>query len=163
MFGYVMASLKELEKPRRNRYSAVYCGICRSIRSGSSNLCRCCLSYDMALLALVLMLPVVALGEAVASPSADAFTSASVADASSGRSIHNTAVEHHGVLNKEVGRIDLSVGNAVGGIDQFIHVAFLFLSNLYHIQKVLLQSASLCHSHILLLLAAFFQEALLIY
>ena len=36
--------------------------------------------FAALLLALVLMLPVVALGEAVASPSADAFTSASVAN-----------------------------------------------------------------------------------
>ena len=55
MFGYVMASLGELEKPARNRYSAVYCGICRSIRSQCSQICRLGLSYDMAFLALLLM------------------------------------------------------------------------------------------------------------
>ena len=55
MFGFVTANLKELTPEQKDRYTAVYCGICRSIRSGSSNLCRCCLSYDMALLALVLM------------------------------------------------------------------------------------------------------------
>lgn len=55
MFGYVMANLKELEKPRRKRYGAVYCGICRSIRSQCSQLCRLGLSYDMAFLALLLM------------------------------------------------------------------------------------------------------------
>ena len=55
MFGYVMASLKELEKPRRNRYSAVYCAICRSIRKQCSQSCRLWLSYDMAFLALLLM------------------------------------------------------------------------------------------------------------
>lgn len=55
LFGFVTANLKELTPEQKDRYTAVYCGICRSIRSGSSNLCRCCLSYDMALLALVLM------------------------------------------------------------------------------------------------------------
>lgn len=55
MFGYVMANLGELEKPRRQRYGAVYCGICRSIRAQASQACRLGLSYDMAFLALLLM------------------------------------------------------------------------------------------------------------
>lgn len=55
MFGYVMANLGELEKTRRKRYGAVYCGICRSIRAQSSQLCRMGLSYDMAFLAMLLM------------------------------------------------------------------------------------------------------------
>lgn len=55
MFGYVMANLGELEKPRRKRYGAVYCGICRSIRAQSAQICRLGLSYDMAFLALLLM------------------------------------------------------------------------------------------------------------
>ena len=55
MFGYVMANLGELEKPRRKRYGAVYCGICRAIRAQSSQACRLGLSYDMAFLAILLM------------------------------------------------------------------------------------------------------------
>ena len=55
MFGYVMANLGELEKSRRRRYGAVYCGICRSIRAQCSQLCRLGLSYDMAFLAMLLM------------------------------------------------------------------------------------------------------------
>ena len=55
MFGFVTANMAELTKEQRSRYGSIYCGICRNIRSGSSNLCRVCLSYDMALLALVLM------------------------------------------------------------------------------------------------------------
>lgn len=55
MFGYVMANLSELEKVRRKRYSGVYCGICRSIRSQCSQACRLGLSYDMAFLSLLLM------------------------------------------------------------------------------------------------------------
>ena len=55
MFGYVMANLKELEKPRRKRYAQVYCGICRGIRNQCSQSCRLALSYDMAFLSLLLM------------------------------------------------------------------------------------------------------------
>ena len=55
MFGYVTANWKELTKEQQTRYGAVYCGICRCIRSQSSNLCRSALSYDMAFLALLLM------------------------------------------------------------------------------------------------------------
>ena len=55
MFGYVMASLSELSKVQRNRYSSVYCGICRNIRRASCNIARLGLSYDMAFLALLLM------------------------------------------------------------------------------------------------------------
>ncbi len=55
MFGYVTADLKELTKEQKQRYGSVYCGICRQIRSRSSNLCRLALSYDMAFLALLFM------------------------------------------------------------------------------------------------------------
>lgn len=54
MFGYVMANGRELNKQQRQRYSAVYCGICRNIRDGASNIARLGLSYDMAFLALLL-------------------------------------------------------------------------------------------------------------
>ncbi len=55
MFGYVTASLKELDKDQQKRYNAVYCGICRQIRSRSGQRARLGLSYDMAFLALLLM------------------------------------------------------------------------------------------------------------
>lgn len=55
MFGYVAASGRELDKKQRARYSSVYCGICRQLRSGNSQLSRLGLSYDMAFLALLLM------------------------------------------------------------------------------------------------------------
>ena len=55
VFGYVMANVKELEKPSRKRYAGVYCGICRGIRSQCSQACRLGLSYDMAFLSLLLM------------------------------------------------------------------------------------------------------------
>ena len=55
MFGYVTASIKELDKEAEKRYGAVYCGICRRIRVQSGNVARLGLSYDMAFLALLLM------------------------------------------------------------------------------------------------------------
>ena len=55
MFGYVMANGAELDKDQKKRYGAVYCGICRQIRSCASNPARLGLSYDMAFLALLLM------------------------------------------------------------------------------------------------------------
>ena len=55
MFGYVTASLKELDAQQKQRYNAVYCGICRQIRLRSSQVARMGLSYDMAFLALLLM------------------------------------------------------------------------------------------------------------
>ena len=55
MFGYVNANLKELSPAGKQRYSAVYCGICRCIREQASQTARMTLSYDMAFLALLLM------------------------------------------------------------------------------------------------------------
>ena len=55
MFGYVTASLKELDQEAQKRYGAVYCGICRRIRVQSGQVARLGLSYDMAFLALLLM------------------------------------------------------------------------------------------------------------
>ena len=54
MFGFVVASLEELSEEQKNRYQAVYCGICRAIRDADGQLCRLGLSYDMAFLALLL-------------------------------------------------------------------------------------------------------------
>jgi hypothetical protein len=55
MFGLVYANTKELTKEQRQRYNAVYCGICRSIREQCSQTARFGLSFDMAFLALLLM------------------------------------------------------------------------------------------------------------
>ena len=55
MFGYVTASFSELTKEQKERYNAVYCGICRRIRVQSGNGARLGLSYDMAFLAMLLM------------------------------------------------------------------------------------------------------------
>ena len=55
MFGYVTANGKDLDKAQKQRYGAVYCGICRQIRERSSQAARLSLSYDMAFLALLQM------------------------------------------------------------------------------------------------------------
>lgn len=55
MFGFVTANWKELDAAQRERYGAVYCGICRSIHSRADALARVTLSYDMAFLALLNM------------------------------------------------------------------------------------------------------------
>lgn len=55
MFGFVTANGSELTKEQKQRYSGVYCGICRQIRSRCSQTARLGLSYDMAFLALLLM------------------------------------------------------------------------------------------------------------
>lgn len=55
MFGYVMANLPELSDQERNRYQAVYCGLCRQIRTVCSQKARMALRYDMAFLSLLLM------------------------------------------------------------------------------------------------------------
>ncbi len=55
MFGFVTANIKELSKEENTRYSAVYCGICRCIRTASGQVARLSLNYDMTFLALLLM------------------------------------------------------------------------------------------------------------
>ena len=55
MFGYVAANFRELTKLEQTRYGAVYCGICRQIRTAASQSARLALSYDMAFLALLHM------------------------------------------------------------------------------------------------------------
>lgn len=55
MFGLVTASAQELSEEQKQRYTAVYCGICRAIGQSDGGLCRLGLRYDMAFLALVLM------------------------------------------------------------------------------------------------------------
>lgn len=55
MFGYVTASWKELTKEQKDRYSSIYCGICRGIKQQSGGAARIGLSYDMAFLAALLM------------------------------------------------------------------------------------------------------------
>lgn len=55
MFGFVTANGPELTKEQKNRYSGIYCGICRQIRTRCSQTARLGLRYDMAFLALLHM------------------------------------------------------------------------------------------------------------
>lgn len=55
MFGFVMADLKELTRPERTRYNAVYCGVCRRMCQENGTISRFGLQYDMAFLALLLV------------------------------------------------------------------------------------------------------------
>lgn len=55
LFGYVNANWKELTQAQQERYSAIYCGICRSIQARASGMARMTLRYDMAFLALLHM------------------------------------------------------------------------------------------------------------
>ncbi len=55
MFGFVTANSRELTKQETERYGAVYCGICRRIRSVAGQPGRLSLSYDMTFLAMLLM------------------------------------------------------------------------------------------------------------
>lgn len=55
MFGFVTASVGELDKAQQDRYGGVYCGICREIKARATQTARLGLSYDMAFLALLLM------------------------------------------------------------------------------------------------------------
>ena len=55
MFGFVTVHYSELNKQQKDRYQAVYCGICRQIRQNSGQTAGLCLSYDITFLALLLM------------------------------------------------------------------------------------------------------------
>ena len=54
MFGYLIADIPARSEEAKKRYRGCYCGICRSIGRRCGHLCRCCLTYDMAFLALTL-------------------------------------------------------------------------------------------------------------
>ncbi len=55
MFGYVNVNWKELQEAQKQRYGAVYCGVCRRIREQSGQASRLGLRYDVAFLSLLLM------------------------------------------------------------------------------------------------------------
>lgn len=54
MFGYILPNLESLGEEEKLRYHAVYCGVCRSIRTRYGQRCRLTVSYDMTFLAMVL-------------------------------------------------------------------------------------------------------------
>ncbi len=55
LFGYVVASMEELNEAQRQRWGSIYCGICRRMGQQCSQLSRLALRYDCAFLALLLM------------------------------------------------------------------------------------------------------------
>lgn len=57
MFGYVRPSLARLSEEDANRFSAIYCGLCRVLGERYGSAARCILNYDFAFLALLLAEP----------------------------------------------------------------------------------------------------------
>lgn len=54
MFGYITASVDMLSQEEKNRYGAVYCGLCYALKERHGQISRLTLNYDMTLLILVL-------------------------------------------------------------------------------------------------------------
>lgn len=54
MFGFIAPRLDEVEPEEKERFQAVYCGVCRALGRRCGQRCRLTLSYDMAFLALLL-------------------------------------------------------------------------------------------------------------
>lgn len=54
MFGYITASVDMLSQEEKNRYGAVYCGLCHALKERHGQISRLTLNYDMTLLILVL-------------------------------------------------------------------------------------------------------------
>lgn len=54
MFGYIVANTAILSEEDKDRYKAVYCGLCHALKERYSQLGRMTLNYDMTFLILVL-------------------------------------------------------------------------------------------------------------
>ena len=54
MFGYVVANTESLSEEDKARYKAVYCGLCRALKTRHGHFGRLALNYDMTFLILVL-------------------------------------------------------------------------------------------------------------
>lgn len=57
MFGYVRPSVERLLEEEKKRFSAVYCGLCRTLGERYGTAARFILNYDFAFLALLLAEP----------------------------------------------------------------------------------------------------------
>ena len=57
MFGYVRPSMERLSEEDRNRFSAMYCGLCRTLEARYGTAARFILNYDFTFLALLLAAP----------------------------------------------------------------------------------------------------------
>lgn len=54
LFGYVIANSENLSEEDKARYKAVYCGLCRALKTRHGHFGRLALNYDMTFLILVL-------------------------------------------------------------------------------------------------------------
>lgn len=54
MFGFVQANVQDLKPQDKERYQAVYCGLCRTLGERHGSLARMGLTYDLTFLALLL-------------------------------------------------------------------------------------------------------------
>ena len=54
MFGYIVTSPEALPKERQQRFRAMYCGLCRTLRKRHGFLTSTTLSYDLTFLATLL-------------------------------------------------------------------------------------------------------------
>ena len=53
MFGFVVADAGALSKEEKERYRAVYCGLCLALRDRYGQLSRACLTYDLTFFVLL--------------------------------------------------------------------------------------------------------------
>lgn len=53
MFGYIAAGFNDINEQETQRYHAVYCGLCHSIKDRYGQLSRMCLTYDLTFFALL--------------------------------------------------------------------------------------------------------------
>lgn len=53
MFGFVMADAGALSEDEKERYRAVYCGLCLALRDRYGQLSRACLTYDLTFFVLL--------------------------------------------------------------------------------------------------------------
>lgn len=53
MFGFVMADAGALSEEEKERYRAVYCGLCLALRDRYGQLSRACLTYDLTFFVLL--------------------------------------------------------------------------------------------------------------
>ena len=54
LFGFVVANTEKLTEEQKNRYRALYCGLCRKLGERHGNSARMMLTYDLVFLILVL-------------------------------------------------------------------------------------------------------------
>ena len=53
MFGFVVADAGALSEEEKERYRAVYCGLCLALRDRYGQLSRACLTYDLTFFVLL--------------------------------------------------------------------------------------------------------------